>query len=321
MKKVYLFLLCSSCLQFCLYAQKIGIDRKGKSIFTHLSSADARVEISSEEPFSISYFYPCDTIPFVLVRTGDTTVLKIRGAYGQISLLNSGENFILTDLDDANPGVGLKAGFQSTIEVFHNINAIPGFYLGTYTWGVNGVLNLENIRLYDSVSNQVSRKYPVTIGIEGNYNIFFKNWTKSSNRVILAFNGAVTRTWNDDDLLNYQDISKTTVLPAIVALKDFKGRYGTLDRNVIKVRFSFAFPMYIRRFNPIPYVVYSSASSKVSYNYGIFLNFTDKKLTKTKFKIPSSIGAGVDWVGIDGKPSDPSIFVKGALSFGKFKDE
>lgn len=304
------------------FSQKIGVDRKGKSVFTHFSTAEARVEISSEEPLSVSYFHPLAETIFTLKKTGDTTVVKMRGINAQVSMLNSGEHVILTDLadPDASPGLGIRLGYQSTIDVFHNINKIPAFYLGTYTWGLNGVLNWENIRLYDSLSNTISRKHPMTVGIEGNFNIFFKNWTGTATRIVFAFTGSVLRTWNDDDLIQYQELSKTNVLPSVVTLKDFKGRYGTLDREVVKSRFSFAFPMYFGRFNPIPYVVYTGVSGKNTYGYGVFINLTEKRLTKIKFKIPSAIGAGIDWISKGGKLSDPSVFVKGSISFGKLKD-
>ncbi|AYB34887.1 hypothetical protein [Chryseolinea soli] len=312
-----LFVTCLLLFSVRSLAQKIGVDSKGKSVFTHLSSAEARFELSTEEPLSVSYLFHPTEHPFTLTRTGDTTVVKIHGWLGQLSLLNSSDILVLSDLSDSNLGVGGKFGYQSTIDVFHDLNSIPSGYLGTYTWGVNGVLNMDNIRLYDSVSANISKERPVTLGAEGNFNLFFKNWSGGSARMVFAFTGAILHTWNDDELINYQELSKTTVLPTIVALKDFKGRYGTLDRDVTKIRFSLAVPMYFSIVNPIPYLVFNSSSGNDSYTYGAFINVISKRLTKIKFKIPSSIGMGIDWTSTDGDVSDPKIFVKGAISLGK----
>lgn len=59
------------------YAQKIGVDSKGKSIFTHLSRAEARLEFSSEEPLSVSYVFNPKVTDYILTGSGDTTITPL----------------------------------------------------------------------------------------------------------------------------------------------------------------------------------------------------------------------------------------------------
>lgn len=149
-------------------------------------------------------------------------------------------------------------------------------------------------------------------------NFFFRNKNLSSKkRIILALNASLLRTWNDDDLINFQNISDVTVLPNIVALKDFEGRYGTLKDDIIKFRFSASLPMYFSLINPIPYVVYNNASGTESYNFGVFTNILNKSLPRQNFKIPSSFGFGIDWIYSQEKFSSANVFIKGAISIGE----
>ena len=303
---------------FHVSAQKIGVDSKGKSIFTHFSRSEARLEFSTEEPLSLSYFLWTKNINHVLTNSGVTTVTKFSGFFGQLSMLNSTETLDLSNLADIHPGLGMKFGYQKSIENFTNIDLIPRNYKSVYTCGINGIFNIDNVQLYNSDSLREEKKYPLTYGIEGNLNFFFRNKGESTSRVVLAINTSLLQSWNSDDLLNYQKISEVTVLPDIITLKDFKGSYGVINQNITKFRLAISSPMYFSVFNPIPYIVLNSTyKSYPKWNLGIFLNILTKSLPKQNFKIPTSLGIGIDWIYSADKFSKPNIFIKGAISFGK----
>jgi hypothetical protein len=312
---------------FCLFylfvsninAQKIGIDSKGKSIFTHLSRKEARFEFSTEEPLSLSYVINPKITNFFLTKSGDTTVIKFSGVYCNLSMLNSGDYLIFKNLSEMRPGVGIKLGYQTSIEQFSNIDLIPDNYKGTYTAGMNFILNVDNIKLYNTDNDQVEIKHPLTYGIEGNYNFFFKNRSRNSKkRVALALNASVLRTWNDEDLLNYQTLSNITILSTIAALKDFEGRYGKLNNNISYSRFSISLPIYVSLLNLIPYIaIYSITDHIPQYRLGGFVNILSKSLPKQNFKIPASVGLGIETDYNYHQFSKPIIFLKGAISIGE----
>jgi hypothetical protein len=317
--------LCLGVLTVC-NGQKIGIDSDGKSIFTHIAVSDVRFELSTEEPASISYFKKTSRTDYVLTKRSHeekeksvVTVSRFKGLFGQFTLLNSTEPLMLSNLSEMKLGYGFKLGYQCTIDTFRNIDDIPTPYIGTYTYGLHAIYNIDNFILYNPESELRSHERPTSLGLEGNFNFFFKNWNKnSSKRIAIALTGTIERTWNNEDLLNFQDMSKSTVLANIVVLEDFEGRYGVLKDDVIKMRFSAAVPMYFGRFNPIPYVVYKDSDiSNAKYHLGVFTNILNKKLTKSNFRIPSSFGLGVDSVYSDGDFSGLNVLIKGAISFGK----
>lgn len=318
MKKIFLATI-SLISVFYSFGQKIGIDGKGKSIFTHISRSEARFEFSTEEPLSISYLFNPKISTFSLTQTGDTTVTKFSGLLGQISMLNSGDYLALSNLSKLRPGVGFEIGYQKSIERFRNIDIIPSSYGGTYTAGIKGLFNIDNIKLYNTDNSKIESKLPLTYGLEANYNFFFKNMNRQSiNRIVFALNLSLLRTWNDDQLISYQKISDVTILPTVVALEEFDGRYGRLNNEVTNLRISISLPMYFGILNPIPYVsFYSITNQNPQYRMGVFTNILNKGLTKENFKIPASIGIGIETMNTDGKFANPVILLKGAISLGE----
>jgi hypothetical protein len=334
MKKIILLFGLLMLLNIYSNAQSIGVDSKGKSIFTHYSRADARLEVSTDEPFSLSYIvHPgitsfqkrnLDKGPALSGKAGaayqtDLKLKKFRGTLIQVSMLNSSDYLALNNLLDIRPGLGLKLGHQVSIGDFDELDNIPR--AAAYTGGFNAILNIDNIKLYNTDNNLEEKKLPVTCGAEFNYSLFFKNRKKDRNiRNVFAVNGMLVRTWNDDDLISYQKISDVTILPNVVALKEFEGRYGKLQTDVTKFRLAVSGPMYIGYVNPIPYVVVNlQTKSNPIYYLGVFTNILTKPLSKTHFKIPTSIGLGIDTKLQGGVLSRPNVFIKGSISFGEFK--
>lgn len=338
--KPLLALPCLVLFPFASFSQSIGVDSKGKSIFTHYSKADARFEISTDEPLSLSYIFGAKKTPFTRKTAPkvaaispsltpkekdrydfETTIDKFTGTLVQLSMLNSDDQLSLTNLFDINPGVGFKIGRQTSIGVFDKLDNIPDKYWGASTWGLNAVFNMDNIQLYNATTSIEGKKLPLSYGIEGNYSLFFKNKNDRKTRNVLAVNGRLLlRTWNDDNLLYYQKLSNTTVLTDAVAMEDFEGRYGNLKTDVTKFRLAVSAPFYYGHLNPIPYFVLNTQSGQSPiYFMGVFTNVLTKSLTKEKFKIPTSLGIGIDTKLFHGKLGSPNLFIKGSISFGEFK--
>lgn len=295
-----------------LFGQKIGVDSKGKSTFSFYSLSDYRLEFSTEEPLSIGRSIHRFRTTFTM--NGDTTIIKNSGIYLNLSMLNSADFLVLSDLNKLKPGLGIKIGYQKSIEAFTDIAKTPK---GTYVWGINAVFNMDNFKLFNTLDSLIIKKYPLTYGVEGNFTYF----SKSKSRNIIAVNVSYNRTWNDDDLLNYQNKSGVYIGSNVVALEDFEGRFGELKTNIDKFRLSTSFPFYIGYLNPIPYVVLvSSTGNSPKYFTGTFINILTKPLEAKDYTIPSSIGVGIDWTySGDKKWSSPNIFLRGAINFGKFK--
>src|SRR5215211_6479063 len=77
-------------------AQSIGVDSRGNSVFTFYSKYDARVEVSTDEPLSVSYVMFPVNVRYDAKK--GPTVTKFRGFPLKISMLNSQDFPILTSL-------------------------------------------------------------------------------------------------------------------------------------------------------------------------------------------------------------------------------
>ncbi len=295
-----------------IYSQKIGVDSKGKSIFSFYTLTDYRIEFAVDEPLSVSTSFRRLISSFS--ASGKPTIIKNSGFYLNASLLNSSDFIALNNLKDINPGLGLKLGYQKSIKSFTDIDLTPN---GTFAYGVNGVFNMDNIKLYNETSNTVDRKFPLSYGVEGNFTYF----SNKKLRNMLSFNFSYAKTWNDDELLNFKKKSDAIVTTDIVAFEEFDGRYGILNTNVDKIRVSASSPFYWGYINPIPYAVLVSASnSNPKYFFGTFVNILNKPLEKKDYAIPASFGIGIDWTYTsEQKWSSANIFIRGSINFGKMK--
>lgn len=299
-------------------AQTIGADSRGKSVFTHVSPANLRLETSQEEPLVISYFQTTDSIESVLVPSRTKIVEKFTGINYRLSLRNADKFTSLSQLKKLNPGVGFRLGYQITVPKFDDIDKMPKKYWSTYTCGINALVDMDNINLYDPKLGFASKKYPISYGIEGNLSLFFRSYKFINQlriRHSLSFNFSVLRTWNDD-LKSYQELSRTTIDSNVIVLKDFAGKYGSLQNDINRFRFSVSAPIYLWHLNLIPFgAVYLNTFSTPRYHLGVFANILKEKLTVSNFKIPSSLGIGVDRVMQTSSASTTEIYIRGSLNF------
>jgi hypothetical protein len=289
-------------------AQEVAVDSKGEPVFQFYSVEDARLQFTRRAPLSASYVFPAH-------KNNSGTLL-------QLSVLNSGDFPLVEKLRDVRPGAGIKLGYQNSLEQCAPID--QSNKKSTHVWGINGVFNVDNIKLYDTLKKAAGKKYPLTYGAEGNYTFFFKNKSAASKwRKALSVYSAVSSTWNDRNLLSYQQISKIIVRSDVIAMQDFDGRYGVLKKNFLKYRMAVSFPLFYRRFNPIPYwVAIFGTQNSPSYHMGVFTNILSSSLNKSNKRMPGTFGAGFDWVyATEHLSSKVNLFVKASISFGKLKEE
>jgi hypothetical protein len=288
-------------------AQEVAVDSKGEPVFQFYSVQDARLQFSRRAPVSASYVFPGQ-------KSNSGTLL-------QLSVLNSGDLPLVGKLRDIRPGAGIKLGYQNSLEQFTAID--QSNKKSTHVWGINAIFNVDNIKLYDTIEKSAGKKYPLTYGVEGNYTFFFKNKTANSKwRKALSIYSAVSSTWNDRNLLSYQEISKVTMRPDVIAMQDFDGRYGVLKENFFKYRMAVSFPMFYKRFNPTPYwaAIFGTQNSP-SYHMGVFTNILSSSLAKSNTRMPGTFGIGFDWVyATEHLSSKVNLFVKASISLGKLKE-
>jgi hypothetical protein len=294
-----------------LFAQEVAVDSRGEPVFQFYSKEDARLQFNRRTPISASY----------LLGSRPKGANQFSGTLVQLSLLNSGDLAFIGKLRDVRPGAGIKIGYQNSIQQF---SAIDQSKKSVHAWGVNAFFTVDNIKLYDTLDHTAGKKYPLTYGAEGNYTFFFKNKNGDAKwRKAFSLYSAVSSTWNDHNLLSYQEISEVTIRPDVVALQDFDGRYGVLKKNFFKYRFAASFPMYYARLNLIPYgVAIFGTQNSPSYHMGVFTNILSTSLNKSNTKLPSSFGLGFDWVyATEHLSSKVNVFLKLAISLGSLKDE
>jgi hypothetical protein len=295
-------------------AQDNGVDSKNKSIYTYYTKTDnVNIQVSTVQPLTVSrVFQTGPAHHYVLNDAAHTpTVDKFFGYSIAVAMLNSGSEDYL-DFKKLRPGFQLKLGFQCYIDtIFYRLNT----RYGANSWGFNVTYKLDNLDVYDSGTNLEQTRYPSSYGLESYFNWFLPVSQNAKCHKVIALTAAYNHTWNDDDLLNYQNISEATVTSNVVAFKDFRGRYGVLQTNISNLRFSAAMPFYVNHFNPIPFVVYNSYSNNQwDYHLGLFMNLLAQVVPPTNFKIPSAFGLGVDWVHTGSSFSSANLILKGTLA-------
>lgn len=294
-----------------LAAQEVAVDSKGEPVFQWYSKDDARLQFSRRAPVSASYLFG--------VREKEDH--RFSGILAQLAVLNSGDLPLVGKLKDIRPGAGVKLGFQNSFEPFRD----QGQHGKTmHSWGVNAFFSVDNLRLYDTLTRSSGKKYPLTYGAEANYTFFFGEGRPEGDwKHALSLYTAFSSTWNDHNLLSYQELSKTTLGPGLVALQDFEGRYGHLNRNFFKYRMAVSLPMFYKRINPTPYwaAIFGTQNSP-SYHIGVFTNVLAAPLAASGGKMPSSFGLGFDWVyATEHLSSKVNLFLKIAVSLGRLKEK
>jgi hypothetical protein len=292
------------------YSQEVAVDSKGEPVFQFYSFEDARLQFNRRAPISASYLFPSNGLN------------KNSGTLLQLLILNSGDFPMVSKLRDIRPGAGIKLGHQHIIEQFNSIDQSKKN--AVHAWGINAFFNVDNIKLYDTIKGVAEKKYPLTYGVEGNYAFFFKNKNANSKwRKALSIYTSLSSTWNDHNLLSYQEVSKITLRPDVIAMQDFDGRYGVLRKNFFKYCMAVSFPMFYKRFNPTPYwaAIFGTQNSP-SYHMGVFTNILASSLDKSNTKMPGTFGVGFDWVyATEHLSSKVNLFLKLAVSLGKLKEE
>ena len=292
------------------HAQEVAVDSKGEPVFQFYSLNDARLQFTRRAPITGSYVFHKEGS-----KSNSRTLL-------QLSILNSGDFLFVQKLRDVRPGAGIKYGYHKAIGEFSSIDQAKR--RSVHTWGVNGFFSIDNIKLYDTTKGLTEKRYPVIYGVEGNYSFFFKNKVQGSSfRKALSFYAAVSSSWNDRNLLSYQQISRIVSRPDVIAMQDFGGRYGALKKNFLKYRMAISFPMFYKRFNPTPYWVgIFGTQNSPSYHMGVFTNILASSLNKSNSKMPSTFGVGFDWVyATEHLSSKVNLFLKASISLGKLKEE
>lgn len=296
-------------LVFSAYSQEAAVDSKGEPVFQFYSFEDARLQFNRRAPVAASYLFH------------GNDAKKNCGTLLQLSFLNSGDFPMISKARDIRPGAGIKIGYQHLVDGFNAIDQQNKN--AEHACGISAFFNVDNIKLYDTIKGVAGKKYPLTYGVEGNYTIFFKNKKPNPNwRKALSVYTALSSTWNDHNLLSYQEVSEITLRPDVIAMQDFDGRYGVLRENFFKYRMAVSFPMFYKRFNPTPYwVAIFGTQNSPSYHMGVFTNLLASSIDQSKTKMPSTFGIGFDWVyATEQLSSKVNLFLKVAVSFGKLKE-
>lgn len=330
MKKI-LFALLTSLIFVVGYVQKIGVDSKNKPVFTYYSLNTDRVAISADGNLTYTYSFPAKPISYVRVSDKSPTVTKQK-FWAMTTSLKTDDDFLSYTIGGTfRPGLGLRIGRQVTIDTFVLLDArLNGIKNSVKTYGVNLLLDIDNLKVYYPEAKKPIREAPLSAGVEFYWNAVFRRKTniKLENKLyserasdivrwIFAFNSSIQHTWNDDELLSYQEAEKVITNDAVYAMEEFEGRYGSLNKDVWKIRASAATPFYWRKINPIPFISYViQTGSTPTFYTGMFTNVLNKGLAVDKFTIPSSVGFGLNWKYADSKFSKPIFYVKGEISLG-----
>jgi hypothetical protein len=314
MHRQLIFLVASSLMSVATWGQIISADSKGKSVFTHVVGKNLRIESSETEPVAISKFFEYGKTAF----TVDSTHLfnKISGVNVRLALRNADKFVSLSQLKKLHPGFGLRIGWHYTIPEFNAIDMMGSTYLSTYTCGLTSIFDVDNIYLYDTRLSSADRELPMTVGAEGNFNMYFRNRGTVKSRWIFATVASIVHTYNDDALISYQELANVTPNGNVIALKDFAGKYGELNEEVVRGRVALSVPFYIGYFNLTPFFVLNSNNLVAPrYHAGLFLNLLQKPLEILNFKIPSTIGGGVDRIMQGGATPVTEWYIRGTLQF------
>ncbi len=323
MKNIYCLLILSFAFIATTRAQSVGVDSKNKSIFSYYTpDNNVAVQTSSSTPVSIYKMWTLDTVHKYYI-TGqwqkgkpakeDTvpTVLKQHLLILEGSMLTDDGNNYAT-FKKIRPGIGLAFGYQVSIETVNHLDVVGG----AWTWGINAIFDLNNINLYNTDNNQEENKLPVTYGLEGNMNHLFPHSNTARFYWMLSATASIYHTWNDDELLSYQNISAATITDKVVAFDSFRGRYGDFKNDITNGRFSLAAPMYFWYLNMIPFAELNAYSNnQTDYHLGAFMLVLPAKITPTNYTIPTSFGVGVDWIHTNTGFGNANFIITGTFKF------
>ena len=185
-----------------LHAQKIASDSEGESVFSNYSFDDYKIDISTDEPFSIGFSGSQFKNSFSKVKKDVSN--KAKDYYFKYGLLNSGDQLDFSKLNNNKFGHSFKIGYQSIVTSLANINQT---FLGRGGLGVSAFFNIDNFDYYNSTTQVETTKQPVSYGVELNGMFFFKKAITNFKKItpVIAFETKYfIKTWNNNTLLNYQ---------------------------------------------------------------------------------------------------------------------
>jgi hypothetical protein len=325
------------------FSQSIAIDRKKKPVFSYYSVDNTLFSLSADGDVAITLMPKFDTARYVLTKASlkklsldkTTSVIKLVGYPVEFKLITNLGLAASNKLKDLRPGFQVTAGRQVAVSNIYD-SVLPT--MAVASGGINIIFKMDNFAYFDTIKKaNPSYRLPITYGIEGHHNIIFRNRTAAirdakdpskqyKNRFILSGTASVTNTWNEDDMLSYQELNKVMITPPVVGFETAAGKYGVLQENKLNLRLSLSTPMYFWakkfwwHFNPVPYVVFSSfEGQKPVYYAGAFINILNERKTAANFNAPSSLGFGIDWKFTDEeiRSKAPVLFLKGTFSFDK----
>ncbi|MCU0336302.1 MAG: hypothetical protein MUF12_00430, partial [Sediminibacterium sp.] len=285
-----------------------------KSVFVAFPFKKTRFDFTSKD-FSLTFqFKYFETFFGKLITKSQTdseflrNVTKSTVGIIQVSVLNANDIVNLSDFTNFRPGLSIKLGAQRNVDKIED-----NFDKATWGGGFNLYGSFDNFKLYETENNQIKKKYPVSYGLEGNITFFPPN----TRKMILALNANIGKGFNDNGLKNFKELNSVTLTPTVVAFEKFDGKFGKLETDLFKARFTASAPMTFGNFQPIPYLVFSSIENdEPAYFVGIYLNLLAKKMRNFRiFNIPSSFGIGADWRKISGTWSSINVFIRGSISF------
>lgn len=307
---LYWFLMIIGMTPLRVDAQKQGTDSKGKSVFDYYSLNEVRLNVDASEPLSLSMARPLSR--GIFLRGFDTTVVKASQLTAKVSLLNAGEQVVISDLQDKRLGWGLDVGYQTAID-----RAGKNFTGATYVWGVTLGYKSDNVKLFDVSDSTIRVVHPTSWSISGNLTWFAPD--REGFRWMLAIGAKAERTWNKDDLLDFKGRSGAIVTSSVVAFTEPDGLFGRLDNEVDRVRLAVSAPLYFLQWNPMPFlVVVATSTGEPSYRAGMLINRLTNPFEATSFELPSSFGLGVDvaYTATDGV-GPAALYVRGSIGLGK----
>ena len=321
MKKNYLLIAFTFSLVSCLKcnAQKIASDSKGKSVFSNYALEDYKFDISTDEPFSIS-FSLARFISTINNKVLKPTISSDTDIFFNYALLNSSDQLDFNNLRENKFGSSFKIGIQKNVKSLGDAKNFKFFKGGG---GLSFFYEADNLSYYDSQLSSESTTKPISYGLELNANIFPKaNLNFSKLNFITAIEAQFyLRTWNKDELLNYQLIKDVETNVDVIAFEDFRGKYGVLDNNVKKIRLAISEPIFYKRMNLTPYAVLNATSNnKPEYRVGSNVNLTQAQLNRNDINFEGSFGIGIDWGYNSDNWSKANIFLRGSISLVKYEN-
>jgi len=302
-----------------LHAQKIASDSEGESVFSNYSFDDYKIDISTDEPFSIGFSGSKFKNSFSKVKKDVSN--KAKDYYFKYGLLNSGDQLDFSKLNNNKFGHSFKIGYQSIVTSLANINQT---FLGRGGLGVSAFFNIDNFDYFNSATQVETTKQPVSYGVELNGMFIFKKTITSFEKItfISYFEAKYfVKTWNNNTLLNYQSDDNFILdnSDTIVVLEDFKGKYGVLDNDISRVRIAVSEPIFYRRVNLTPYIVTNiTSNTKPLYLMGANFNFIQAEINRQELNFDSTFGIGIDYAYQDSVWSKPTVFLRGSINFGKY---